>query len=58
MKKTELNFDFLAHQELCQEKIYKEIQTFSYQEQIQYYHELIANSTLEKFWNSIKTKKK
>ncbi len=54
MKKTELNFDFLAYQECCQEKIYKEIQTLSYQEQIQYYQELIAHSNLEKSWNSIK----
>lgn len=54
MKKTKLNFDFMAHQERCQEEIYKAIHALPHQEQIQYYQELIIHSHLDKLINSIK----
>lgn len=53
MKKTELDSDFMAHKERCQDKIYTEIQILSHQEQIQYYHELVEQSRLGQWLRSI-----
>ncbi|WP_204102372.1 MULTISPECIES: hypothetical protein [Spirulina sp. CCY15215] len=56
MKTTELDFDFMAHREHCQEKIYKDIHSLTYQEQIKYYQSLIAKSSLGKLWQSLQEK--
>ncbi|MBP0021661.1 MAG: hypothetical protein J7647_29410 [Cyanobacteria bacterium SBLK] len=53
MKKTELDFDFTVHRADLQEKIYKEIHSLTYQEQIEYYQSLIVQSSLGKFWQSL-----
>ncbi|MGK7925834.1 MAG: hypothetical protein AB4290_11400 [Spirulina sp.] len=58
MKTTELDFDFMAHREYLQEKIYKDIHSLAYQEQIEYYQALIAKSSLGKLWQSLQEKDK
>lgn len=55
MKKTDLNFDFMAHKERCQEEIYEAIHTLSYQEQIRYYQERVAQSDLGQWLLSQRT---
>lgn len=56
MKTPELDFDFMAHRADLQEKIYKEIHSLTYQEQIEYYRSLIVKSSLGKLWQSLQEK--